>query len=168
MHRGTLLNTHRRLTLKRRNCWIKFFSFLSSQKYSCIFITLWLNCRCHMDYFNDVLISFLDLERGSPIAVYAGSESSWISSKYLNLCSEDDRRSYGLDWNDMRVSNFWMNYPFKVTEKHPMWQLAHYIWGYIYATTILLKTGKFFLCILENFAYRWQCCQNDPRSHGSD
>ncbi len=29
------------------------------------------------------------------VAVYAGSETSRISSKYLNLSSEDERRSYG-------------------------------------------------------------------------
>ncbi len=34
-----------------------------------------------MDYFNDVLATFLDLERGSCVAVNAGSESSRISSK---------------------------------------------------------------------------------------
>ncbi len=34
-----------------------------------------------MDYFNDVLTTFLGLECGSSMAVYAGSESSRISSK---------------------------------------------------------------------------------------
>ncbi len=34
-----------------------------------------------MDYFKDVLTTFLGLERGSCIAVYAGPESSRISSK---------------------------------------------------------------------------------------
>ncbi len=32
-----------------------------------------------MDYFNDVLTTFLDHERVSYVDVYAGSESSWIS-----------------------------------------------------------------------------------------
>ncbi len=40
-----------------------------------------------MDYFNDVLTIFLGLERGY-VAVYAESESSQISSKYLNLTLE--------------------------------------------------------------------------------
>ncbi len=40
-------------------------------------------------YFNDVLATFLGLECGRSVAVYAESESFWISSKYLNLCSED-------------------------------------------------------------------------------
>ncbi len=30
-----------------------------------------------MDYFNDVFTTFLGLEHGSYVAVYAGSESSW-------------------------------------------------------------------------------------------
>ncbi len=42
-----------------------------------------------MDYFNDVLITFLDLDRGGSLTVYAGSESSRIPSKYLNLCSKN-------------------------------------------------------------------------------
>ncbi len=47
-----------------------------------------------MDYFNNVLTSFLGLKRGSCIAV--GSEVSRISSeKNLNLCSEDEQKSYG-------------------------------------------------------------------------
>ncbi len=46
-------------------------------------------------YFNDVLTTFLCLERVSCIAVYAGSESSQISSKISNLCSEDEQRAYG-------------------------------------------------------------------------
>jgi len=52
-----------------------------------------------MDYFNDVLITFLGLVCVSCIAVYAVSESSQISKlryrKYLNLCSKDEQRSYG-------------------------------------------------------------------------
>ncbi len=58
------------------------FVFFVHKKYYRNFITLRLNhCRCHMDYFNDDLTTFLGLERVSSIAVYAGLESSWISSK---------------------------------------------------------------------------------------
>ncbi len=39
-----------------------------------------------MDYFNNVLTTFLGLERVSCVAVYAGSESSWISSKNILIC----------------------------------------------------------------------------------
>ncbi len=48
-----------------------------------------------MDYFTDVLSMFLCVERDNIVAVYGGSESSQIPSKYLNLFSEDERRSYG-------------------------------------------------------------------------
>ncbi len=37
--------------------------------------------RTFMDYFTDVLTTFLGLERVRCVAVYAGSESSRISSK---------------------------------------------------------------------------------------
>ncbi len=39
-----------------------------------------------MDYFNDVLTTFLGLECGSSVVVYAGSESLWISSKNVLIC----------------------------------------------------------------------------------
>ncbi len=39
----------------------------------------------------------MGLERCSIVAVYGASESSQISSKYINLCSEDERRSYGFE-----------------------------------------------------------------------
>ncbi len=60
---------------------VVIFVFFSHKKYYCSFIKLRLNHWCHMDYFNDVLTTFLGLERGSCISVYAGSESSRISSK---------------------------------------------------------------------------------------
>ncbi len=46
-----------------------------------------------MDCFNDVLTTFLGLERGS-CNVGSESESSQIQ-KYLNLCLKDEQRSYG-------------------------------------------------------------------------
>ncbi len=48
-----------------------------------------------MDHFNDVLATFLSVDRGNILAVYGGSESSQIQSKYLNLCPEDEQRSHG-------------------------------------------------------------------------
>ncbi len=53
--------------------------FFADKKYSRSFITLQLKHWCHMDYFNNVFTSFLDLEHVSCIAVYARSESSWSS-----------------------------------------------------------------------------------------
>ncbi len=46
-----------------------------------------------MDYFNDVLTMFLDLDRGSTLAVWEGKRALGIHQKYLNLCSEDEQRS---------------------------------------------------------------------------
>ncbi len=45
--------------------------------------------RCHMDYFIDVLTTFLCLDRGSTLAVYWGSENTQISSQ---ICSFVFRR----------------------------------------------------------------------------
>ncbi len=39
-----------------------------------------------MEYFNDVLTTFLGLKCGSSIAVYGGSESSRISNKNILIC----------------------------------------------------------------------------------
>ncbi len=69
--------------------------FFAHKKYSRSFIKLRLNPWCHMDCFTDVLATFLCIDCGSILAVYGGSDSSQIPSKYLNLCSEDERRSYG-------------------------------------------------------------------------
>ncbi len=64
-----------------------------------------------MDYFNDVLTTFLDLDRSNYIAVYGRvrelSESK-SNQNYLDKWSEDELRTYGV-LNDMRVSN----YPFQ-------------------------------------------------------
>ncbi len=54
------------------------FIFFPHKNYSQNFRELRLNL-CHMDCFNDVLTTFLDLECGSSLA--AGSESSQILSK---------------------------------------------------------------------------------------
>ncbi len=54
------------------------FIFFAHKKYSRSFIKLSLYHWCHMDDFNDVLTTFWTL---NVVAVYAGSESSWISSK---------------------------------------------------------------------------------------
>ncbi len=60
---------------------VDIFVFFAHKEYSRSFIKLRLNYWCHMDYFNDVLTTFLCLELVSCVAVYAGSESSRISSK---------------------------------------------------------------------------------------
>ncbi len=79
---------------------VVIFVFFAHRSYSRSFITLWLNQWCYMDYFNNVLNTFLDLKLVSCVTVYTGSESSWTSSKILNLCSEDEQRSskFGTAW----------------------------------------------------------------------
>ncbi len=57
---------------------VVIFVFFTHKKYSRSFIKLRLNHWCHMGYFNDVLTTFLGLERVSCVDVYAGSESSRI------------------------------------------------------------------------------------------
>ncbi len=57
---------------------VSYFCFLCTQKVFSSFIKLRLNHWCHMDYFNNVLTTSLGLERDSCVAVYAGSEGSWI------------------------------------------------------------------------------------------
>ncbi len=39
-----------------------------------------------MDYFTDLLATFLDLDLVKTLAVYGGSESSQIPSKYILIC----------------------------------------------------------------------------------
>ncbi len=68
----------RRLTQKRRNCWLKslfLFSFWTKSM---------LNHWFHMDYFNNVLTTFLSIECGSCVAVYAGSKSTRICVLKMN------------------------------------------------------------------------------------
>ncbi len=52
------------------------FVFFVHNKYSRSFITLRLYYWCYMDYFNDVLTTFLGLEQVSCIAVYWGCASA--------------------------------------------------------------------------------------------
>ncbi len=68
----------------RRRIWIKFFFFFfffAHKKYSRSFVKLRLNPWCHMDYFTDLLATFLDLIHVRTLAVYGGSESCQNSSK---------------------------------------------------------------------------------------
>ncbi len=80
MCQGTLVNACRRLTRKKRNYWIKSL-FLFSMLTKSSIIILRLNHWCHMDYFNEVLTTFLGLERCSCVAVYAFSASVMVVRK---------------------------------------------------------------------------------------
>ncbi len=78
-----------------------YFVFFAHKKYSRSFIKLRLNPWCHMDYFNDVLTTFVGLKCVSSLAVYMeGQKALGFHQKYLNLCSEDERRLYlfGTTW----------------------------------------------------------------------
>jgi len=49
-----------------------------------------------MDYFEDVCISFLDEDSIQYTFSMEGQKTLRPNLKYLKLCSEDKRRSYGL------------------------------------------------------------------------
>ncbi len=79
-HPADILQNGTRVT-QRRLIWIKSFFFFSfaHKIYSCTFVKLRLNPWYHMDYFTDLLATFLDLDRVRTLAVYGGSESAQIS-----------------------------------------------------------------------------------------
>ncbi len=86
MKSESLIDTEEKKWLNK----VVIFAFFVHKKYLSSFITLRLNHWCHMDYFNNIVTTFMGLEHGSCVAVYPGSESSRIQ-KYLNLCSEDEQ-----------------------------------------------------------------------------
>ncbi len=71
------------------------FVFFANKKYSSSFITLRLNHWCHMDYYNDVLIPFWALNVSVVLLSMQGQKALGFHQKYLILCSEDERSSYG-------------------------------------------------------------------------
>ncbi len=50
-----------------------------------------------MDYFTNILATFLDVDCGNYIAVYGGSESCQNASKNLNLCPKMNEGLTGLE-----------------------------------------------------------------------
>ncbi len=70
------------------------------KKYSRSFIKLRLNHSWHMDYFNNVLTTFLDLERGSCVAVYAGFRKLSDFIKHILICVPKMNEGLtGLEWH---------------------------------------------------------------------
>ncbi len=65
--------------------------FFSLKKYSCRFIKLHLNHWCYMDY----LLPFWALNESVVLLSMQGQKALRFHQKYLNLCSEDERRSFG-------------------------------------------------------------------------
>ncbi len=75
---------------------VVIFVFFAHKKYSRSFVKLRLNHWCHMDYFNDLLATFLSLDHVRIFAVYMeGQRALRFHKRNLNLCSEDERWSYG-------------------------------------------------------------------------
>jgi len=93
--------------------------FLAHKKYSSSFIKLWFNHWCHMDCFNNVLTTFLDLVSVAWLSM-KNQKVFRFNQKYLHLCTEDERRSYGFGttwgWiiND-RIFIFGWNIPFRAS-----------------------------------------------------
>ncbi len=72
-----------RRVVEEKNCWIKslFLFSLRTKKYFHSFVKLQLNPWCHMDYFTNILAICLWTWEHFSCIVYAGTESSRISSK---------------------------------------------------------------------------------------
>ncbi len=101
-----LFQTHKKLRKKKLLNKVIILVFFAHKKYSHSFITSLLNHWCHMNYFNNVITTFLGpwtchmllfcLCRVRKLGFY---------QKYLNLCSEDEQRSYGFGATWGRVVN---------------------------------------------------------------
>ncbi len=85
---------------EEKNCWIKSLLLFSLRSKKLLLSHWW-----QMDNCNNVLTTFLGLECGSCIAVYAGQKAIGFHQKYLNLCSKDERKSYGFGTTWGRVIN---------------------------------------------------------------
>ncbi len=80
------------------------FVFFAHKKYSRSFVKLQLNHGCHMDYFNNVFTTFLDLDRVKILAVYGRVRELSEFIKNILICVP--KMNEGLTGlNDMRVSN---------------------------------------------------------------
>ncbi len=62
------------------------FVFLAYKKYSRSFVKFWLNNWCHMDYFTDVLATFLSLDRVRILAVYGRVRKLSECIKNILIC----------------------------------------------------------------------------------
>ncbi len=80
--------------------------FFAHKRYSRSVIKLRLNHWCHMDCFTDVLATFLSVGNISVALLSTqGQRALGFHQKYLNLCSEDEQRSYGFGITWGRVIN---------------------------------------------------------------
>ncbi len=90
------------LSPKRRNRWI-IVVFFAHKKYSRNFVKLWLNHWCHI--LTTSLLHFRALIVVVPLLSMEGQRTLGIHKKYLNLCFEDEQRSYGFGKTWRRVIN---------------------------------------------------------------
>ncbi len=111
---------------------LSYFCFLCTQKkYSHSFITLRLNHWCH-DYFNNVLTTSLGLNVVVALLLVQGQKALGFHQKYLNLCSEYERRSYrfGTTWgwviNDRIVIFGWTIHLIAYTVTSKYGQVCHF------------------------------------------
>ncbi len=63
-------------------------------------VILWLNHWCHMDYFSDVLTTFLVLERVICIAVWRGRKLSDLIISILICVVKMNEGLMGLEWHE--------------------------------------------------------------------
>ncbi len=78
-----------------------FLLFFAHKKYSRSFVKLQLNPWCHMDYFNDVLATFLSLDRGNVLAVYERVRELSDFIKNIRIGVPKVLQV----WNDARINN---------------------------------------------------------------
>ncbi len=86
--------------------WSHYFCFLFAQKYSRSFIKLCLNHWCHRLFHS--LLPFWALNVVVVLLSMEGQKTLGFYQKYLNLCSEGERRSYGFGTTWGWVINDWV------------------------------------------------------------
>ncbi len=76
--------------------WSSIFVFFVHKKYSRSFVKLRLNRWW-------IILTMSSLRFWALIVLLSmkGQRALWVHQKYLNLCSEDERRSYGLDTREI-------------------------------------------------------------------
>ncbi len=76
-----------------------FYYLCTKSIFVASFIKLWLIFWCHMDYYTDVLY-YVSGNIAVALLSMEGQRALRFDPKYLNLCSEDERRSYrfGTTW----------------------------------------------------------------------
>ncbi len=99
LHSVDTLQNGARVTWRRRIVeWSRYFVFFVHKKYSRSFIKLRLNPWCHMDYFTDLLATFLDVDRVITLLSMESQRALRMHQTYLKLCSEDERSGFGTTW----------------------------------------------------------------------